>query len=113
MVLVHYDKPFTSESDVRLVLDMDSHYEAVEAESPDEAVGITEERFAYNKQYFEPLFIKAIEIHESILNYSKNKIIKKYSEVGKGEEYRVISEDIFIKGKEDWRGNGDWDVILK
>lgn len=111
MVLAHYDK--APEADLRIVLDMESHYEVVEAEGPEEAIDIAEQRFAYNKQYFEVLMINALEVNGAVLGYCKNALIKKYSDIQDGQSYRVVSEDIFTKGKENWDAAGDWDVILK
>lgn len=115
ILVAHYDKPEDSESGVRIVLDMDSYYEAIQASSADEAVEIAEERASYNKQYFEPLLIKAIEVHNSISEHFKDNLLKKYSDIQNGEKYRLLSEDTFVKGKESWfpDGLGDWDVILK
>lgn len=108
--LIHYDK---YEGDDRKALDHSFEPHLVVSPSQEEAMEYIKTLYTYNKQYFE--YHKAViaELDAKAVAMVVGTMVKKYSDIGNGQQYRLISDDVFVKGKESWSGNPDWLVLVK
>lgn len=85
----------------------------VMAQSEAEALAHVKEHYAYNKQYFEYVKGTIVEIDATAVSMLLRSIIRPYKDVLRGESYRLISPDVFVKGEEGWEGSPDWLVVVK
>lgn len=109
-VLAIYDKDYRTDFSAKIISEAE---ECFIVSSPDKASALMhiEEKYAFNKVYFEPVKFYIIEVSEDVLSVFKSFIIKDYRDLQIGESYKLISEDIFVKGSEGWAGNQNWKVI--
>lgn len=108
--LVHYDK---YEGEDRKILEHSFEPHLVVSASQDAANEYVKSLYTYNKQYFEYLKCISAELNEKAIALIVSTMVKQYSEIGEGQRYRLISDDVFTKGKENWAGDPNWLVLIK
>lgn len=109
VILAHYDKPDPSPD--RTILDFTVEPHIVEAASEEAAKSHIKELYLYNKQYFEYMDCSILRITNECIDFFTKNIFRKYSDIPLGQKYRIVSEDVFVKGAESWDGNNDWTVV--
>lgn len=111
VVLAHYDSLDKSN---RVMLDATPSAFFVWADNEADAVADVKSKFLYNQQYFEYHSCSVIELSSPEFGSVHSFFIKKYSSLQPGEKYRIISEDVFVKGKESWQeSNNNWLVVTE
>lgn len=109
-VLAIYDKDHRVDSSAKIISEAEECF-IVSSLDKASALAHIEDKYAFNKVYFEPIKFYIIEATDGVLSVFKNFIVKSYQDLQVGESYKLISEDTFIKGSEGWAGNQNWKVI--